>query len=62
MGDMLVPSIPVANTDAEQNEEEKEGTGIVSSANLKCSIIEVVGRDEDSVGVVVTNSNMLVGI
>ena len=25
---MLVPPIPVANTDAEQNEEEEEDTGV----------------------------------
>ena len=59
---MLVPSIPVANTDAKENEEEEEGTGITNSANLKYSIIEVVNRDDNRVGVVVTNSNMLVGI
>ena len=59
---MLVPSIHVANTDAKQNEEEEEGTGMASSANLKCSIVEVVGRDDSRVGAVVTNFDMLVGL
>jgi len=45
-----------------KNEEDKEGTGMASSANLKCSIIEVTCRDDNSVGDVVTNYNMLVGI
>ena len=35
---------------------------MASSANLKCSIVEVVGRDNNRVGVVVTNSDMMVGI
>ena len=61
-GDMIFPSIHVANTDVEKNEEEEEGTGMASSANLKCSIIEVTGRDDYSVGAVVTNFDMLVGI
>ena len=61
-GDMLFPSIPMANTDAEQNEEEEEGTRMVSSANLKCSIVEVVGRDDNRLGVAEINFNMLVGI
>ena len=61
-GDMLIPSIHVADTDVEKNEEEEEGTGMASFANLKCSIIEVMGRDDNSVGVVVMNFDMLVGI
>ena len=32
-----------------------------NAANLKCSIVEVVGRDFNKVGTVVTNSNMVVG-
>ena len=59
---MLVPSIPVANTDAEKNEEEEEGTGMEIFSNLKCSIVEVAARDDNRVGDVVTNFDMLVGI
>ena len=33
-----------------------------SAANLKCSIVEVVGRVDNRVGVVVKNSNMVVGL
>ena len=62
MGDMLVPSNSMANTYAEKNEEEEEGTGMVSSASLKCSIVEVVGRDDNRVGAVVTNYDLLVGM
>ena len=60
--DILVPSILVENTDAEQNEEEEEGTRMASSTNLKYSIVEVVSRDDNRVGVVATNSDMLVGL
>ena len=35
---------------------------MASSSNLKCSIVEVVGRDDNRVRYVVTNSDMLVGI
>ena len=35
---------------------------MASSANLKCSIVEVVGRDAHRVGDVVTNSSMVVGL
>ena len=45
-----------------KNEEDKEGTGMASSANLKCSIIEVIGRDDNSVGAMVMNFDMSVGI
>ena len=63
VGVMLVPSIPMANTDAEENEEEEEeGTGMAISANLKCSIVEAVGRDDNRVGDVVRNYDMFVGI
>ena len=56
-----VLSTRVVNIDAEKNEEE-EDTGVASSANLKCSIVEVVGRDYNRVVVVVTNSDMVVGL
>ena len=63
VGVMLVPSIPMANTDAEENEEEEEGgTRMANSSNLKCSIVEVVGRDDNRVGDVVTNFDMLFGL
>ena len=35
---------------------------MASSANLNCSIIEVVGRDDNRVGVAVTNSDMVVSL
>ena len=35
---------------------------MASSANLKCSIVEVVGRDDNRVGTVVMNSDILVGL
>ena len=35
---------------------------MASSAKLKCSIVEVVGRDDNRVGDVVANSDMLVGL
>ena len=35
---------------------------MASFTNLKCSIVEVVGRDDNRVGVVVMNSDMLVGL
>ena len=56
---MSVPSTPVANTDAEGKDEED--TRVAISANLKCSIVEVVGREDNRVGVVVANSDMVVG-
>ena len=59
---MLVPSIRVDNTNVEKNGEEEEGTGMASSANLKCSIVAVVGRDNNRVGDVVTNYDMSVGL
>ena len=63
IGHMIVPSIPIANTDAKENAEEKEeGTGMTSFSNLKCSIVEVVDMDDNRVGAVVTNSDMLVGL
>ena len=34
---------------------------MANAANLKCSIIDVVGRDDNRVEDVVTNSNMVVG-
>ena len=35
---------------------------MASFANLKRSIVEVVGRDDNTVGAVVTNSDMVVGL
>ena len=35
---------------------------MASFSNLKRSIVEVVGRNDNRVGFVVTNSNMLVGL
>ena len=55
----LVASIPMANATAEHIEED---TGVASSANLKCSIVAVVGRDNNRVGDVVTNYDMSVGL
>ena len=57
---MLLPSTLVANIDAEQNEEE-EDTWVASFSNLKCSIIEANGREDNRVGVIGMNSDMLVG-
>ena len=51
----------MTNIDAKENEEE-EDTGVASFSNLKCSIVGVVGRDYNMVGVVVMNSDMLVGL
>ena len=35
---------------------------MANSSNLKCSIVEVVGRDDNRVRVMVPNSDMLVGL
>ena len=58
---MLVPSTLVANIYAEENEGE-ENTGVASSTNLKCSIVEVIGRDDNRVWFVVSNYDILIGI
>ena len=50
--DMVVLSILVTNISVV--EIEKEGTGVANSANLNCSIVEVVDM-EDNVDVIVTS-------
>ena len=55
---MYVPSTPVANNDAEGKDEED--LEVARSANLKCSIVDMVGRVDNKVGVVVKNSDMVV--
>ena len=35
---------------------------MANAANLKCSIVEVVGRVDNRVGAVVKNSDMVVGL
>ena len=41
---------------------EEDGTEVASSANLNCSIVEVVDMEDNRVGVVVENSGMSVGL
>ena len=55
---MLFLSILVTNIVAVEIEEE--GTKVANCANLRCSIVEVVGMEDNRVGVVVENSGMLV--
>ena len=43
-------------------EIEEEGTEVANSANLNCSIVEMVDMEDNRVGVVVENSDMLVSI
>ena len=57
---MVVLSILVTNICATKIEEE--GTEVASSANLRYSIVEVVGMVDNIVGVVVESSGMLVGL
>ena len=52
---ILVTNIAIA-------EIEEEGIEVVSYANLRCSIVEVVGMEDNRVGVVVENSDMLFGL
>ena len=42
--------------------DEEEGTGVANSSNLQCFVVEVVDRDDNRVGDVVTNFDMLVCI
>ena len=58
--DMFVLSILVTNIAIVEIEEE--GTGVANSANLNCSIVEVVDMEDNRVEVVVESSDMLVGI
>ena len=53
---MLLTNIVVAEI------EEEEGTKVASSANLNCSIVEVVDTEDNRVGVVVESSDMLVDL
>ena len=39
---------------------EEEGTEVANSANLRCSIVEVVGMEDNRVGFVVESSGMMV--
>ena len=43
-------------------EIEEEGTKVAISANLRCSIVKVVGMEDNRVGVLVENFGMLVGL
>ena len=56
---MVVLSILVTNFSAAEIEEE--GIEVNSSSNLRCSIVEVVGMEDNKVGVVVESSGMMVG-
>ena len=58
--DMLVLSILVANITVAKIEEE--GIEVASSANLNCSIVEVVDTEDNRVEVVVESSDMMVGL
>ena len=43
-------------------EIKEEDTEVANSANLNCSIVEVVDMEDNRVGVVVENYDMLVGL
>ena len=43
-------------------EIEEEGAKVANSANLNCSIVEVVDMEDNRVGVVVESSGMLVDL
>ena len=58
--DMVVLSILVTNIVVVEIEEE--GTEVANSANLNCSIIEVVDIEDTRVEVVVESLDMLVGL
>ena len=55
-----IPSTPLANTNVVKNDKE-EDTGVANAAKLKWSIVEVVVRVGNKVGVVVKNSDMVAG-
>ena len=57
---MVVLSILVTNIAA--TEIEEGGTKVADSSNLNCSIVEVVDMEDNRVGVVVENPDMLVGL
>ena len=57
---MAILSILVTNIDVVKIEEE--GIEVASFDNLRCSIVEVVGMEDNRVGVVVESSEMLVGL
>ena len=57
---MVVISILV--TDIAATKIEEEGTEVASSANLRCSIVKVVGMEDNRVGIVVESLGMLVGL
>ena len=58
---MVVLSTIVTNI-AAAVEIEEEGTKVVDSANLNCSIVEVVDMEDNRVEVVVEISDMLVDL
>ena len=58
--DMVFLSTLVANIAAVEIEEE--GSGVANSANLNCSIVDVVDMDDNRVEVEVESSDMLVGL
>ena len=57
---MVILSILVTNISVVKIEEE--GTEVANSANLNCSIVEVVDTEDNRVGVVVESSDMLVDL
>ena len=58
--DMVVLSILVTNIAVVEIEEE--GTRVANSANLNCSIVEVVDMEDNRVEVAMESSDMLVGL
>ena len=58
--DMVVLSILVTNIVIVEIEEE--GTEVENSSNLRCSIVEVVGMEDNRVKVVVEIYDMLVDL
>ena len=58
--DMVFLSILVTNIAAVEIEEK--GIEVANSANLNCSIVEVVDMEDNRVKVVVESSDMLVGL
>ena len=58
--DMVVLSTLMTNISVVEIEDE--GTGVANSANLNCSIVEVVDMEDNRVEVVVENYDMPVGL
>ena len=56
---MVFLSTLVTNIDAAEIEK---GTKVAIFSNLRCSIVEVVGMEDNRVGVVVESSGMLVSL